>query len=34
MEAQLNLRRDLGVVGVAHRWQTAGAEQDRVRRLA
>ncbi len=33
-EAQLDLRRDLGVVGIAHRRQPAGAEQDRVRLLA
>ncbi len=30
MNAQLDLRRDLGVVGVAHRRQAAGAEQDGV----
>ena len=34
VEAQLDLRRDLGVVGVAHRGQAAGAEQDRVRLFA
>ena len=33
-EAQLDLRRDLGIVGVAHRRQAAGAEQDRVGLLA
>ena len=34
MKAQLDLRHDLGVVGVAHRGQPAGAEQDRVRLVA
>ncbi len=30
MKAQFHLRHDLGVVGIAHRRQAAGAEQDRV----
>jgi hypothetical protein len=30
MKAQLDLRHDLGVVGVTHRRQAAGAEQDRI----
>ena len=30
MKAQLDLRHDLGIVGIAHRRQAAGAEQDRV----
>ena len=34
MHAQLDLRRDLGVIRVAHRRQAAGAEQDGVRLLA
>jgi hypothetical protein len=33
-EAQLDLRRDLGFVGVAYRRQAAGPEQDRVGLLA
>ena len=33
-EAQLDLRHDLGVVGIAHRGQPAGAEQDGVGFLA
>ena len=34
MEAQFDLRRDLGVIRVAHRRQAAGAEQDGIRFLA
>ena len=34
MEAQFDLRRDLGVVRVAHRRQAAGAEQDGIRLVA
>ncbi len=34
MEAQFDLRGDLGIVRVAHRRQAAGAEQDGIRFLA
>jgi len=34
MEAQFDLRRDLGVIRVAHRRQAAGAKQDGIRFLA
>jgi len=34
LKAQLHLRHDFGVVGVAHRRQAAGAEQNRVRLVA
>jgi hypothetical protein len=34
MEAQFDLRRDLGIIRVAYRRQAAGAEQDGIRLLA